>query len=500
MLVLHRARRSRRAVSSTVVVVAAMLLSGLAASASDPLALVRVSTDPYTNGNSMHQTEVEPDTFSNGNTIVSAFQVGRFTDGGSSNIGWATSTDSGVTWVNGFLPAITVNATPPGPYQRVSDPSVAYDAMHGVWMIISLPLNGPGAGLNTVVNRSTNGGTTWQNPVQLVNQGGLDKTWIACDNSSGSPYYGRCYAQWDNNSAGNIMQMTTSTDGGATWGAIMTPAGSPSGLGGQPVVQSNGVVVVPYSANNSAIRAFKSTNGGASWVSDVNVASVSTHSVAGSIRTSPLPSAEIDPGGRIFVVWQDCRFRSGCASNDIVMSSSTDGTTWSAVTRIPIDAVNSTVDHFIPGIAVDQYRSNPLAHLALTYYYYPTASCSVSTCQLDVGFVSSNDGGLTWTAPTQLAGPITMSWLPLTNQGYMVGDYISTSFTPDGKAHPVFAVATAPTGSTFDEAMYSPVPGLSLRSALSPGGKAPTTRAGGDKQVFFGTSDRPMPGSLPTAR
>src|SRR3989449_4326721 len=57
--------------------------------------LVLLSTDPYTNPTSQHQTEVEPDTFAFGNTGVSAFQVGRFFDGGAANIGFATSTDGG---------------------------------------------------------------------------------------------------------------------------------------------------------------------------------------------------------------------------------------------------------------------------------------------------------------------------------------------------------------------------------------------------------------------
>ena len=79
----------------------------------------------------------------------------------------------------------------------------------------------------------------------------------------------------------------------------------------------------------------------------------------------------------------------------------------------------------------------------------------------------------------------------------MVGDYISTSFTPDGKAHPVFAVANPPSG-LLDEAMYAPVPGLSLQRDLSPS-SPPVARTGGDKPVFFAPSDRPLPKDLPTA-
>ena len=78
---------------------------------------------------------------------------------------------------------------------------------------------------------------------------------------------------------------------------------------------------------------------------------------------------------------------------------------------------------------------------------------------MDVGYVSSTHAGTTWTAPTQLAGPMTHSWPASTTQGIMVGDYISASFS-GGTAHPVFAVATAPSGSVFNEPMYSPASGL----------------------------------------
>jgi hypothetical protein len=52
----------------------------------------------------------------------------------------------------------------------------------------------------------------------------------------------------------------------------------------------------------------------------------------------------------------------------------------------------------IPGIGVDPATSGHTAHITVVYYFYfyyfyPTASCTASTCQLDVGFVTSIDGG-----------------------------------------------------------------------------------------------------------
>lgn len=85
---------------------------------------LQLSRDPYTNADSQHFTELEPDTYSFGSTIVAAFQAGRFADGGSSNNGWATSTDGGLTWKTGFLPGATQFTG--GPYTRVSDPVVTY--------------------------------------------------------------------------------------------------------------------------------------------------------------------------------------------------------------------------------------------------------------------------------------------------------------------------------------------------------------------------------------
>ena len=71
----------------------------------------RISVDPYANGDSQHETAVEPDGFSFGSTVVAAFQVGRRENGAASNIGTAVSVDAGRTWKRSFLPGTTVNAS-----------------------------------------------------------------------------------------------------------------------------------------------------------------------------------------------------------------------------------------------------------------------------------------------------------------------------------------------------------------------------------------------------
>jgi hypothetical protein len=176
------------------------------------------------------------------------------------------------------------------------------------------------------------------------------------------------------------------------------------------------------------------------------------------------------------------------------MSTATDPVTWSDPVRIPIDPVDGGADHFIPGIAVDRSTSGNTARLALAYYYYPVAACSASTCDLTVGFVSSTDGGATWTQPRKVAGPFKMSWIAQTDQGPMVGDYISTSFAGGPLAFPVFAIAKLPTNGVFDERAASARFDVTIPQA------APTIPARRDPIRFRGRSSSSLGHALVTRR
>jgi Ca2+-binding RTX toxin-like protein len=124
----------------------------------------QLSRDTNRNAVAHHQTQVEPDSFSFGNSVVTTFQSGRIGAGAATMIGFATSHNGGRTWRSGFLPGVTADSTPPGP-GRASDPVVAYDAVHRVWLIATLSVSADASRL--LINRSTDG-LRWNAPVAVA--------------------------------------------------------------------------------------------------------------------------------------------------------------------------------------------------------------------------------------------------------------------------------------------------------------------------------------------
>jgi len=409
----------------------------------------RLSVDAYANPVAIHETAVEPSAAASGSTVVAVYQLGRFGRGAATNIGFSVSHDSGRTWQRGALPGVTGASNPPGPERSASDPVVAYDAVHAVWLASTLTLETNGS--RVMVARSADG-LHWALPVTATTGPVLDKDWITCDNGAASPFRGRCYLLYTDD-ARNETVSQSSDDGGATWSAPLHAASAL--VGTQPTVLADGTLV--FIAGSFAgeegvtgtIEGGRSTDGGTTFtrvvVSGFQSADVSP------MRAISLPSLAIDGSGTMYAAWGDCRFRPSCSANDIVVSTSTDGITWTSPLRVPTAPTSSTLNAMIPGLGADPARAG---HLGLVYAYFTPGSCARRACELGIAFVQSPDGGRTWTKPQQLdAEPIQMQWLPKSN-GRMVGDYFATAFTAD-RVVPVFALAIAPTGTRLHEAIFA---------------------------------------------
>jgi hypothetical protein len=422
----------------------------------------RLSSDPYKGGGAQHGTEVEPDSFAYGRTIVTTFQTGRYVTGGAAGIGFATSTDAGATWTAGMLPGLTIFSTPPGTLDLVSDPVVTYDRVHRTWLAAAL--GAAGDATVVTVSRSRNG-VDWSAPVTAAHrsEGDFDKPWITCDNWRRSRFAGRCYLSYVDFENQGVMTRRSS-DGGKTWSAqtgwMVPPALHDAANGVQPVVRPNGVLVIPFSvfepggSTLNQMAATRSLDGGVTFTSAAHVAELAAVDVF-ELRVAPLPSVAIDAGGTIYLSWSDCRFVDQCNANGIVISRSADGVTWTAPAAVPAGGRGDTVNHFLPGLAAR--GSGSRAQLALAYYSAPQPTGCNYSCyaSIDAWLSRSDDGGRTWRAPVRLTSePVHSNWLADTGLGRMLGDYISTSWV-GAKPIPVLPLASPPARGSYREQIYA---------------------------------------------
>lgn len=398
----------------------------------------RLSRDPYDDPESQHETQVEPDSLTVGDTTVAAFQVGRRFDGAATNIGFAVTRDGGRRWRAGFLPGLTVAGSPPGPNTRASDPVVAYDAVTGTWLVAALALEGQTTRLT--VSRSPDG-VSWSAPVvaaEATAASGIafDKEWLLCDNGPTSPRRGTCYLVYTDSLRGDALGVATSVDGGATW----TMAGRvpvSDAVGAIPVARPNGDLVVVFLWRGRSIGSSLSRDGGTSFAAPTLVANLRVRPARG-LRFFPLPAADLLPDGRVVVAWHDCRFDAGCAANSIVLATSSDGRSWSA----PSPATSGR-NAMLPAIGIHPGSGR----IALAYHVVRRGG------GVDVELVETRGRG--WGAPRRLsARTMRPEWMPNTRSGRMLADYISVHYS-GARPLVLWVLATEPTGSRFRQAVYA---------------------------------------------
>ena len=409
----------------------------------------QLSRDSGTSLEAQHETQVEPDSFSFGSTIVTVFQSGRFAIGGAESNGFATSKNGARTWRSGRLPGLSS-------FSAVSDPVVGYDALRGWWLAASL-----GSTFSTtaiVVNRSRDG-LAWRGPVDVARgRDEYDKEWIVCDNWSSSRFRGRCYVSYMN-FTDDTIETRRSTDGGRTWSApaAIDASGSQAIVNGvQNVVRPNGNLLLVFSVfgalDGNEIAAARSTDGGLTFGAPAQIASLEGSEVSW-FRAPPFASADVDAAGTVYVTWRDCRFSQACSS-DILLAASRDGMEWTEPTSIPIGFGDAY--HFVPAIAVDPATSGASARIAVLYHsIVPSVNCEPECIEVNVKLTSSRDGGTTWTPPARLnAVAMRPHWMADTSLGRMLGDYVSVSWVR-GRPVPVFSLAAPPSGETFRQAIFA---------------------------------------------
>ena len=425
---------------------AAMAVVGIATPALANVPLTRVSKDPFTNATSQHRTEVEPDTFAFGSTIVSAFQVGRVFGGGSSNIGWATSTNGGATWTNGFLPGITSsNAGGPvrsrqrpggrlrRPARRLDDLLARRSTAPTGAGARGQPLHQRRADLEQPGRHTATGGQTRQEldrlrqhhhePLlrQLLHR--LDD--IANGNrilhanlhrrrpDLGRGARHRRQRHRPRRPAGGAAQRHRHRARRATPSRPRSrSAPSTAAPAGGPPCWSPASATTPWPAACGPARCPRPR-------------SIGRHRLCG-VAGLPVPL-------RLHV--QRHRDEQVDQRNHL-----------GPVTRVPIDATSSTVDHFIPGIGVDRPPRRPPPGSALTYYFYPSSQLRQNRTTASWTSASSPPptAAPAGARPTQVAGPMTLSWMANTSRAAWSA---TTSPPPGGgRAWPTIAVAGAPSG------------------------------------------------------
>lgn len=262
----------------------------------------------------------------------------NFTDA-SLVMGVGRSIDAGHTWASALISGHTA----------LSDPVVRAGG-NGAWYFAYIGQGGPGGSdWEVFVRRSTDAGATWQAPVGVTNDTNFDdKPYM--DASGDEVLVG--YADFGFSPA--KVRAARSTNGGASFGSdIILANNSVGGNGACPAIGPDGTYYMFWRDSfQESLWVAASTNQGLSWSADRGI--VAMHplpsTLPGGFRIVNLPSADVDPvSGAIVVVWNDQLL----GNPDILSIRSPDnGATWSAPIRVNDDAGSAA--QWFPWLAIDE--------------------------------------------------------------------------------------------------------------------------------------------------
>src|SRR5437667_3246488 len=328
--------------------------------------------------------------------------------------GWGYTTDGGVHWT---FPGVLEN----GVFR--SDPVTNSDEI-GQFFYLSLQSDQAQSLFCDDLWRSTNGGQTWTLLSGERGGGGGDKEWFTIDKTNG-PGHGFQYQADDGiNCSGGGVEFQRSTDGGVTWQA---PINIPNGPRfGTLDVDTNGNLFVGGWAGGTTFYCVRSSNaqvgnqaptfdrvtpvnmggtivqGGINGVGLCGQLFLAIDRSGGPTNNNIYMLASVEPSGR--------------STTDVMFVRSTDGgLTFSAPVRVNDDADHVNKWHWFGTFSVA-----PNGRLDAVWYATRNDSGNLLS-QLFYSY--STDAGVTWSANVAVSQPFNPS------QGYpnqnKIGDYIT---------------------------------------------------------------------------
>ncbi len=411
------------------------------------------------------------------------YRVFNTREGRNDGSGYAYTTfDGGRSWLNVQLPHLTIQTGATGllsDMDSAGDPAVAFGA-HNIVYYANLVFSRFNSASGIVVSKSTDGGRTWGEP-SIVHTDGVDasgnpldtpyfndKEWIAVDQRTGT-----VYVTWTLfGPTDTPIQVSRSTDGGATWSAPVavnpssgfTPGGvTPYSSGSNPQVNRKGELFVAYESavcqtlacdqptDHDAVIIATSRDGGRTFSNqevandfdfplnpDTNRDTLTSE----NFRINSFPQLTIDPvTDALYATWSDDRNgqydssgNSIKTNGDVFIVASRDGRHWSRTY-----GVGTGADEVYPAIAA--YGGQ----VAVSFY---TRAYDQDGIGLDMAYVAGDAEDLdsfshrrlhrvtTQTANPQIQfvdlGAVTGNVL----QGVFIGDYTAVALGSDGVLHP----------------------------------------------------------------
>jgi hypothetical protein len=432
-------------------------------------------------------TVVEPDVAVsplNRDVAIAAAHDSRFVDGGAVSISIAWTADGGRRWHH--MPAPGITRATGGPYDRASDPVVAFGPDGTAYLSVLL-FDATTCPTAVAVLRSSDGGRTWSAPFYAHKSSSCsysdDKNWLVVDNSASSPHSGRVYQFWTPfryDSAGTYLSapqaVRWSDDHARTWSktAYVTPI-SHGTQNSQPMIRADGSIVdtfydygvgqlvpdvVPGARPETpragidctalpaatidatgTIYAATSSNGGSTWSPEIEVAN-NAGGYADGVRCC-LFGADIDATTHtMYVAWE-----GGVGDTDPVYEAySRDGTQWSSPIRVSRGDVKG-----VQRVNVDVAARRGQVYVSYGTRTQPRRNGGYVQQQLSV----SSNGGRRFAAPTSIGPPSVLRYAAQ-SRGYFPGDYVGEAIT-GGRLYLVWAYSSAPPASSaskYNQVIY----------------------------------------------